>query len=59
MLDTIFNTPDDRRFFTDDIVQGKLIAIGYRPLGSPGSFYYDHLPVVPDQKPLDQEGGDE
>lgn len=52
VLDTIFNTPDDRRAFTHDITQGKLTIIRYWPLGSPGSFAVDHLPLVPDQGPL-------
>lgn len=54
MLDTIFNTPEDRKFFTDDIIEGRLTVISYSPHGSPGSFAYNHLRVVPDLKPLHQ-----
>ena len=52
VLDTVLNTPKDRRFLTDDIVQGKLIATGYSPHGSPTSFEYYHIKAVPDQKSL-------
>lgn len=55
MLDTIFDTPEDRKFFTDDIIEGRLTVIRYSPHGSPGSFEYYHLPVVPELKPLDQK----
>lgn len=50
MLDTFFATPGDRRAFTEDIVRGRLTAFRFWPLGSRGSFAYDHLPVVPDQE---------
>lgn len=55
VLDMLFDTPADRRYLTDDIVYGRLTAFRYWPPGSPGSFVYDHLPVDPDQEPLELE----